>query len=198
MAESLAGDNAALALLSNTLSTGAMLAVLILAFGPVSGAHMNPAVTLAFFLRKRVSPVTLLAYTVAQVLGGIAGVALAHAMFDLPIVQLSLQVRSSTGQWISESVATFGLVLTVFAVLRSQPKAVGYAVGLYVASAYWFTASTSFANPAVTIARSFSNTFAGIEPKGVGAFVAAQIVGTLIATGVWTWLEPGDRDRDRA
>ncbi len=190
MGESLSGGNTAIALLGNTLSTGAILVVLILAFGPVSGAHMNPAVTLAFFLRKRISLGTLLAYTVAQLIGAVAGVALAHAMFDLPIMQVSDHVRYSAGQWISEIVATFGLVFTVFAVLRARPSAACYAVGLYVTSAYWFTASTSFANPAVTIARSLSDTFAGIEPGGVAPFVAAQLLGAMLATGLWSWLEP--------
>ena len=190
MGESFAGGNTAIALLGNTLSTGAILVVLILAFGPVSGAHMNPAVSLAFFFRKQLPFATLLAYTIAQLVGAVAGVALAHAMFDLPLMQVSEHVRFGPGQWISETVATFGLVLTVFAVLRSRPTAVCYAVGLYIASAYWFTASTSFANPAVTVARSLSNTFAGIEPGGVAAFIAAQVVGTLLATGVWAWLEP--------
>lgn len=190
MGESLSGGNSAIALLGNTLATGAMLVVLILAFGPVSGAHMNPAVSLAFFLRKRIALHTLLAYTIAQLIGAIAGVALAHAMFELPVIQVSEYVRFGPGQWISEIVATFGLVLTVFAVLDTRPTAVCYAVGLYIAGAYWFTASTSFANPAVTVARSLSDTFAGIAPGGVAAFIAAQIVGALLATGLWWWLEP--------
>ena len=190
MGETLAGGNTAIALLGNTLSTGAILVVLILSFGPVSGAHMNPAVSLAFFLRKQIPLVTLLAYIVAQLVGAVTGVALAHAMFDLPVVQVSEHVRSGPGQWISETVATFGLVFTVFAVLRTRPTAVCYAVGLYIAAAYWFTASTSFANPAVTIARSLSNTFAGIQPDGIGPFIAAQLVGALLATGLWTWFAP--------
>lgn len=190
MGESLAGGNTAIALLGNSLATGAMLVVLILAFGPVSGAHMNPAVTLAFFLRKRIPLHTLLAYTVAQLIGAITGVALAHAMFELPVIQVSQHARFGTGQWISEIVATFGLVLTVFAVLRTRPAAVCYAVGLYITGAYWFTASTSFANPAVTVARSLSDTFAGIAPGGVAAFIAAQVVGALLATALWWWLEP--------
>jgi glycerol uptake facilitator-like aquaporin len=178
MAAKLSGGNAALALLCNTLPTGAMLAVLILMFGPISGAHFNPAVTLAFVCRGELNWRTAVIYAASQILGGIAGVLAAHAMFDLPLWQVSQTVRSGPGQWFAEFVATFGLVLVIFCCLRAR-EAVPYAVGLYITSAYWFTASTSFANPAVTIARALSDTFAGIAPAGVAPFIAAQIAGAL-------------------
>ncbi len=190
MAEGLAGGNAAVALLANTLSTGAILVVLVLVFGPVSGAHLNPVVSVVFLLRKEITLSTFGGYALAQLCGAVLGVLLAHAMFDLPILQISTHTRASMGQWLSEAVATFGLVLTVFSVLRTRPAAIPYAVGLYITAAYWFTASTSFANPAVTVARSLSNTFAGIEPAGVPAFVAAQLLGALVAMGVGAWLMP--------
>jgi glycerol uptake facilitator-like aquaporin len=179
MAAKLSGGNAALALLCNTLPTGAILTVLILSLGPVSGAHFNPAVTLAFLCRGELSWRTAALYTVSQILGAIAGVLAAHAMFDLPLWQVSQTVRSGGGQWFAEFVATFGLVLVIFCCLRAARDAIPYAVGLYITSAYWFTASTSFANPAVTIARSLSDTFAGIAPTGVAPFIAAQIAGAL-------------------
>jgi glycerol uptake facilitator-like aquaporin len=180
MAAKLAGGNNALALLCNTLPTGAILTVLILALGPVSGAHFNPAVTLAFLCRGDLTWRAASVYVASQVLGGIAGVLAAHAMFELPFWQVSQTVRTGPGQWFAECVATFGLVLTIFCCLRAARDAVPYAVGLYITSAYWFTASTSFANPAVTIARSFSDTFAGIAPGGVPLFIAAQIIGALV------------------
>ena len=183
MAAKLAGGNSALALLCNTLPTGAILTVLILALGPVSGAHFNPAVTLAFLCRGDLTWRTASLYIASQVLGGIGGVLAAHAMFDLPFLQLSQTVRTGPGQWFAEFVATFGLTLTIFCCLRGARDAIPYAVGLYITSAYWFTASTSFANPAVTIARSLSDTFAGIAPAGVPPFVAAQIVGALLGLG---------------
>ena len=179
MAAKLSGGNAALALLCNTLPTGAILTVLILALGPVSGAHFNPAVTLAFLCRGELSWRTAALYAASQILGAIAGVLAAHAMFDLPLWQVSQTVRSGGGQWFAEFVATFGLVLVIFCCLRAARDATPYAVGLYITSAYWFTASTSFANPAVTIARSLSDTFAGIAPTGVAPFIAAQIAGAL-------------------
>lgn len=179
MAAKLAGGNAALALLCNTLPTGAMLAVLILMFAPISGAHFNPAVTLAFVCRGELNWRMAAFYAASQILGGIAGVLAAHAMFDLPLWQVSQTVRGGAGQWFAEFVATFGLVLVIFCCLRAAREAVPYAVGLYITSAYWFTASTSFANPAVTIARSLSDTFAGIAPPGVAPFIAAQIAGAL-------------------
>ena len=181
MAAKLAGGNGALALLCNTLPTGAILAVLILALGPISGAHFNPAVTLAFLCRGDMPWRDAALYGASQIAGGIAGVLAAHAMFDLPLWQVSQTVRMGPAQWFAEGVATFGLVLTIFCCLRSARDAVPYAVGLYITSAYWFTASTSFANPAVTIARSLSDTFAGIAPAGIIGFVIAQIVGALAA-----------------
>ena len=179
MAAKLSGGNVALALLCNTLPTGAILTVLILSLGPVSGAHFNPAVTLAFLCRGELSWRTAALYAASQILGAIAGVLAAHAMFDLPLWQVSQTVRSGGGQWFAEFVATFGLVLVIFCCLRAARDAIPYAVGLYITSAYWFTASTSFANPAVTIARSLSDTFAGIAPTGVAPFIAAQIAGAL-------------------
>lgn len=189
MAQKLAGGNGALALLCNTIPTGAILVVLILVFGPVSGAHFNPAVTLAFAFRGELPAVSAGLYIVAQIAGGIAGAWAAHAMFDLPVWQLSTTQRIGGGQWFAECVATFGLLLTILGCVARNPGAVSYAVGLYITSAYWFTASTSFANPAVTIARSFSDTFAGIAPDGVAAFIAAQLAGAAAATllAAWMW-----------
>ncbi len=187
MAAKLSGDGA-VALLCNTIPTGAILIVLILVFGPVSGAHFNPAVSLAFALRRELPWSTAALYIAVQLVGGVAGVWMAHLMFELPLWQFSATVR--TGQWLAEAVATFGLVLTIFGGIARAPAAVPYAVGLYITSAYWFTASTSFANPAVTIARSFSDTFAGIAPAGVAAFIAAQLVGMLTAVATGAWLCP--------
>ena len=184
MGETLADGNTAIALLGNTIPTGAILFVLITMFGPVSGAHFNPAVTLTFFLKREINLKEALAYVIIQIAGAIAGVLLANAMFDLDVMQISEKVRSSNGQWISEVVATFGLVLAILATLRSRPDAVAAVVGLYITAAYWFTASTSFANPAVTIARQFSNTFAGIAPGSVIAFILAQLVGMGLAIAV--------------
>jgi glycerol uptake facilitator-like aquaporin len=179
MAAKLAGGNGALTLLCNTLPTGAILTVLILAFAPVSGAHFNPAVTFAFLLRGELSWRTASFYGVSQIVGGVVGVLAAHAMFNLPLWQTSQTIRTGPSQWFAEFVATFGLVLVILCCLRAARDALPYAVGLYITSAYWFTASTSFANPAVTIARSLTDTFAGIAPAGVLAFIAAQIVGAL-------------------
>lgn len=189
MAEKLSGGNQAMALLCNTLPTGAILAVLILIFASISGAHFNPAVSLAFALRGKLPWGSAAAYVGAQVLGGIIGVWLAHLMFGLPMWQLSMTAREGPGQWLAEGIATFGLLLTIFGCAAQRPDAVPYAVGLYITAAYWFTASTSFANPAVTIARSLSDTFAGIAPAGVAAFIAAQLVGMLAAVllGRWLW-----------
>jgi glycerol uptake facilitator-like aquaporin len=181
MAERLAGGNAALALLGNTMATGAMLFVLISMLGPVSGAHLNPAVTLVMRLRGHIRSDRAIAYIAAQLVGGILGVWAAHAMFDLPILQLSGKLRSGPGQWISEAIATFGLVLTILGTTRMRPGHVPACVALYIAAGYWFTASTSFANPAITIARSLSDSFAGIAPACVPAFVAAQLAGALAA-----------------
>jgi glycerol uptake facilitator-like aquaporin len=188
MAQRLAGGNGALALLCNTLPTGAILTVLILTFGPLSGAHFNPAVSIAFALRREISWPDTIAYVIVQIIGGIIGVLFAHAMFELPVWQISATVRTGPGQWLAEFVATFGLLLAIFGCLARNPAAVPYAVGLYITSAYWFTASTSFANPAVTIARSLSDTFAGIAPGGLIAFIAAQLVGMLAAVVLWRWL----------
>ena len=188
MAQKLAGGNNALALLCNTLPTGAILAVLILTFGPISGAHFNPAVSIAFALRRELTAIIVAVYIVAQVLGAIVGVWAAHLMFELPLWQFSATARSGFGQWLAEAIATFGLLLTIFGCIARTPTAVPYAVGLYMTAAYWFTASTSFANPAVTIARSLSNTFAGIAPAGVVAFIVAQLIGMVAAVVVGRWL----------
>jgi len=182
MAAKLAGGNGALALLCNTIPTGAILTVLILTFGPISGAHFNPAVSIALALRRELPPGVAAMYIAAQIVGGIVGVLAAHAMFELPLWQVSVTIRTGVGQWFAEGVATFGLLLTVLAT-RSA-----YAIGLYITAAYWFTASTSFANPAVTIARALSDTYAGIAPGGVLAFIAAQIVGALLAVALARWL----------
>ena len=189
MAAKLAGGNGALALLCNTLPTGAILTVLILTFGPISGAHFNPAVSIAMALRRELPPGVAAMYIGAQIVGGIVGVLAAHTMFELPLWQLSATVRTGSGQWFAEGVATFGLLLTIFGCGSRTPAAIPYAVGLYITAAYWFTASTSFANPAVTIARALSDTYAGIAPTGVLAFIAAQLLGMLaaVALGRWLW-----------
>jgi glycerol uptake facilitator-like aquaporin len=193
MAQRIAGGNDALALLGNTLPTGAILVVLILIFGPVSGAHLNPAVSIAFALRRSLLWRDATCYIAAQIIGGVIGVWIAHLMFELPVWQVSLHVRSGAGQWLGEFIATFGLVLTIFGCLAKAPTAVPFAVGLYIIAAYWFTASTSFANPAVTIARALSDTFAGIAPSGVAAFIAAQITGTLAAVVLMPLFWPAKR-----
>jgi glycerol uptake facilitator-like aquaporin len=190
MAQKLAGGNVALALLCNTIPTGAILVVLILIFGPLSGAHFNPAVTLALAWRGELPWGIAVAYIAAQTIGGIAGVWAAHLMFELPLWQFSLTQRTGAGQWLAEGVATFGLLLTIFGCAARTPAAIPYAVGLYITSAYWFTASTSFANPAVAIARSLSDTFAGIAPSGITGFVAAELAGTAAALIVSRWLWP--------
>jgi glycerol uptake facilitator-like aquaporin len=188
MAAELAGDQAALALLCNTLPTGAILVVLITILGPVSGAHFNPAVSAALALRRELSLGELGAYVLAQIGGGVAGGALAHGMFDLPLVQVSVTARTGTGQWLGEITAAFGLLLTIFGCVRFNPAAAPWCVGLYITAAYWFTSSTSFANPAVTIARGLSDTFAGIRPGDVPAFVVAQLAGALAASSLAGWL----------
>jgi glycerol uptake facilitator-like aquaporin len=190
MAAKLAGGNNALALLCNTIATGAMLAVLILVFGPLSGAHFNPAVSVAFALRRALPWREAAAYVAAQVAGGIVGVWAAHLMFDLTVWQFSTTMRTGAGQWLAEAVATFGLLVTIFGCVARTPAAAPYAVALYITSAYWFTASTSFANPAVTIARSLSDTFAGIAPASAPAFVVAQLLGMAAAIRVASWLWP--------
>jgi glycerol uptake facilitator-like aquaporin len=157
-------------------------------FGPLSGAHFNPAVSVAFALRGEVAWSTAAVYIAAQVLGGVVGVWAAHLMFELPVWQFSITERTGPGQWLAEAVATFGLLLTIFGCVSRRPDCVPYAVGLYITAAYWFTASTSFANPAVTIARSLSDTFAGIAPAGVAVFIVSQLAGMLIAVILSRWL----------
>jgi glycerol uptake facilitator-like aquaporin len=188
MGESLAGGNVAIALLANALATGAILVVLITALGPLSGAHFNPAVTLAFLLRREIALGEALFYVPAQIFGGIAGMLAAHYMFELPLLQISENVRTGPSQWFSELVATFGLVATILATLRYRPDAVALAVGLFITSGYWFTASTSFANPAVTVARSFTETFSGIAPANAPGFIIAQLAGAAVATFLFGWL----------
>jgi glycerol uptake facilitator-like aquaporin len=188
MGESLAGGNGAIALLANTLATAAALVALILTFGPISGAHMNPVVTMVEALEKRLPGRDALAYLAVQTLGGVAGVWLAHVMFDKPILMTSEHVRSGVPQLVSEAVATFGLLCTILGTARHRPTAVPFAVGAYIAAAYWFTASTSFANPAVTVARTLTNTFAGIRPVDAPGFIAAQVVGAVLALAVFRWL----------
>lgn len=188
MAESLAGGNVALALLANTVATGAILYVLIAMLGPISGAHFNPAVTLAFALRRDLPPRDAVLFVLAQLAGGVIGVWAVHLMFDLPIVQFSTKARAGIGQWSGEFVATFGLVLVILVLLKQRAAAIPAAVALYITSAYWFTSSTSFANPAITVVRSLSDTFAGIAPGDVPLFVAAQIAGALCAVVLARWL----------
>lgn len=187
MASQLTGDSG-LALLCNTLPTGAILVVIITLLGPVSGAHFNPAVTLAFLMRREIAPREGAAYVAAQILGGLAGSLLAHAMFELPVLQISQTARTGAGQWLAEIVATYGLVATVLIGIQVRREAVPWLVGLYITAAYWFTASTSFANPAVAIARAASDTFAGIRPADVPAFLAAEAGGAALATLSVAWL----------
>src|ERR1700704_3684716 len=194
MAESLTRD-VALALLGNTLPTGAILVVLITILGPISGAHFNPAVTLVFALKRELPMREALFYVAAQFVGGIAGTMIAHGMFDLPLLQASLKLRSGNAQWFSEAVAAFGLIATILAGLRFARASVPALVGLYITAAYWFTASTSFANPAVAIARSLSNTFSGIRPQDTPLFIVAQIAAAVAATMVFRWLLPDIRVR---
>jgi glycerol uptake facilitator-like aquaporin len=182
MAQELSGGNTGLALLANAIATGCILYVLITILGPVSGAHFNPVVTMVFTLRGEHAAGLALPYVAAQVLGGVLGVWATHGMFDLDILQLSTTGRSGIGQWWSEVIATFGLVLVIFGGLRHRPDAVPPLVGLYITGAYWFTSSTSFANPAVTVARALSDTFAGINPQDVLMFILMQIAGALIAS----------------
>ena len=193
MAERLSGGNVALALLANTIATGAALVALILTFGPISGAHFNPVVSIADALENGLSWREAVAYIPAQVSGGIAGTFIAHAMFRLPAISLSHHVRSGPSQIFAEFVATFGLLCVIWGCSRSNVKAAPFAVGAYITAAYWFTASTSFANPAVTIARSLSDTFAGIRPADVLPFILVQLAGGLAATFLFRWLVPGLR-----
>jgi glycerol uptake facilitator-like aquaporin len=193
MAERLAGGNIAIALLGNTIPTGAILVVLILVFGPISGAHFNPAVTLSFAIRKEITVLDSLLYVGAQIVGGICGVLVAHIMFDNPLLDPSTTIRTGVGQWVGEFVATFGLIGTILGCIKARPEAVPFAVGLYITAAYWFTSSTSFANPAVTIARGFSDTFSGINPANVAAFVAVQLLAAILATFFFRWLLDDER-----
>lgn len=197
MGERLAAGSVALALLGNTLATGAILIVLVLALAPISGAHFNPAVSLVFVLRRDLTLRLGLLYSAAQILGAIAGVMIAHAMFDEPLLQLATKARTGPAQWLAEFVATFGLVTTILCVGRSRPAGVAYAVGLYITAAYWFTSSTSFANPAVTAARSLSDTFAGISPVHFPVFVIAQLAGALSASLFCGWLLEATRTNSR-
>jgi glycerol uptake facilitator-like aquaporin len=190
MAESLTKDGA-LALLGNTLPTGAILVVLITILGPISGAHFNPAVSLVFALRGELKPRWALSYALAQVAGGIAGTVIAHAMFALPLLESSLKVRTGPAQWLAESVAAFGLVATILAGIRFERASVPWLVGLYITAAYWFTASTSFANPAVAIARSMTNTFAGIRPADLPGFISAELCGAVVGLLLVNWLLRG-------
>jgi glycerol uptake facilitator-like aquaporin len=197
MAQKLAGGNAALALLCNTIPTGCILVVLILIFAPLSGAHFNPAVSLAFASRGELPWSIAALYIAAQIAGAMIGVWAAHLMFEMPVWQLSTTSRAGIGQWVAEAVATLGLLLTIFGCAARTPSATPYAVGLYITAAYWFTASTSFANPAVTIARALSDTFAGIAPAGVPAFIAAQLagMGAAVMVGRWLWAGPASQQR---
>jgi glycerol uptake facilitator-like aquaporin len=188
MAARLAGGNDALALLCNTLATGAILVVIITIFAPVSGAHFNPAVSLVMAVRGELSRGDASLYVVVQIVGGCLGALLAHLMFGLEPLQFGTTARTGLPQWLAEFVATFGLLLTILGCVRFKPDAVAFAVGLYITSAYWFTASTSFANPAVTIGRSLSDTFAGIAPSDVPGFIVAQILGALAAAALGGWL----------
>jgi glycerol uptake facilitator-like aquaporin len=187
MAESLTRD-AALALLGNTLPTGAILVVLIAIFGPISGAHFNPAVSLVFALKRELTPRDALLYVAAQIAGGIVGTMMAHAMFALPLLDASLKMRTGGAQWFAEGVAAFGLVATILAGIRFERASVPWLVGLYITAAYWFTSSTSFANPAVAIARSLTNSFSGIRPMDLPGFIAAELCGALVALMLMSWL----------
>ncbi|TPP06499.1 aquaporin [Rhizobium glycinendophyticum] len=181
-------DDVAVSLLGNTIPTGAILFVLITILGPISGAHLNPVVTMVFALRKEFEASAVLPYVLAQILGGVVGALIAHVMFELPVLQISETVRTGSAQWTAEAVATFGLLLTILGGLRFKADAIPMLVGLYITAAYWFTASTSFANPAVAIARSLTNTFAGIRPIDLTGFILAQIAGALVAAAIAAWL----------
>lgn len=188
MGEALSEGNAAIALLANTIATGAILYVLITMFGPISGAHFNPAVSLVFFLKRDIKRDTFILYIIAQFCGGIVGVVIAHLMFDLELLQYSSKIRYGFSQWISELIAAFGLLLTILVTLREKSDSVPMSVGLYITAAYWFTASTSFANPAVTVARTFTDTFSGINYSGILYFIIFQFVGAVFALFVYKLL----------
>jgi glycerol uptake facilitator-like aquaporin len=200
MAERLSGGNVAMALLANTIATGAALVTLILTFGPISGAHFNPAVSLADTMEGGLSWRDLGGYIVAQIFGGIGGTLAAHAMFGLPLISLSQHVRAGSSQFLSEFIAAFGLLCVIWGCSRSRSNSplIPFAVASYITAAYWFTASTSFANPAVTIARALSDTFAGIRPRDVPLFVVAQLLGALAATMLFRWLVPGLRTKAKS
>jgi len=197
LASRLAGGNDAVALLGNTVATASMVYVLVTIVGPVSGAHFNPAVTMAMAVRQRITPRAALTYVPAQVLGCLAGAWLAHAMFELPIIQISTHARSGSAQALSEGVATFALVLTIFGAMRWRPGAVPAAVALVIAAGYWWTPSTSFANPAITVARAMSDTFAGVRPADVPAFIASQLAGALAAAIAAALILPSSPAPDR-
>jgi glycerol uptake facilitator-like aquaporin len=188
MAERLAGGNVALALLGNTLPTGAILVVLITILGPISGAHFNPAVSLVFALKRELGAGETALYAAAQIVGGLAGTITAHLMFALPLIETSMKARTGGAQWLAEWVATFGLILTILLGIRFARASVPWLAGLYITAAYWFTASTSFANPAVAIARSLTNTFSGIRPLDLPGFIAAQLIGAVCAMAFTGWL----------
>lgn len=187
MAESLTNDTA-IALLGNTIPTGAILVVLISILGPISGAHFNPAVTLIFALKRELQMRDALSYIVAQIIGGILGTMIAHAMFAMPLLDVSTKMRTGGAQWFAESVAAFGLIATILGGIRFERASVPWLVGLYITAAYWFTASTSFANPAVAIARAMTNTFSGIRPQDLPGFILAEIAGAVVALVVMNWL----------
>lgn len=195
MADALTADDA-VALIANTVATGAILVVLITVFGPISGAHLNPAVTLVFALRRELPMAEAGLFMAVQIAGGIGGALLAHAMFELPLIELSQNIRTRPSQWLAETVAAFGLVAVILGGIKVQRAAVPWLVGLYITAAYWFTASTSFANPAVTIGRAITDTFSGIRPVDVPAFIIAQFVGALIAMvlACWLWADTPQRE----
>ncbi len=188
MGDALAGGNVAIALLANSIATGAILVVLILILGPVSGAHFNPAVTLSFLLQRALPAREAALYAAVQVAGGLLGVMAAHLMFDLPPLQISQHARAGIGQWSGEFIATFGLLAAILGCARFRPEAVPYAVGLFITAGYWFTSSTSFANPAVTVARGFTDTFSGILPGDAPAFIGMQLAAAVAATLLFRWL----------
>jgi glycerol uptake facilitator-like aquaporin len=188
MGERLSGGNVAIALLANTIATGAALVVLISVLGPISGAHFNPAVTLFFALRREIQPVPGALYVAAQIAGAVFGVWAAHAMFAMPILEVSQKLRDGPAQWLAEFVATFGLLITIAGAIRSAPQSTPMLVGLYITAAYWFTASTSFANPAVSLARSLTDSFSGIAPHSLPGFIAAQLAAAIAAFLFCGWL----------
>ena len=195
MAERLADGNLAVALLGNTIPTGAILYVLIIIFGPVSGAHFNPAVTLAFLLRRDISFPRAAQFMFVQTFGAVCGAMLAHVMFEMPVLQLSQNIRSGPAQWVSEFTATFGLLTVIFGGLRWRPEAIPALVGLYITAVYWFTASTSFANPAVTFARAFTDSFSGILPADAPPFIIAQLAAAVVASFALRWMFASEEDQ---